>query len=427
MTVWKRGEDATMPDSNPWLATRPITDADEQITSAERLLLERARLGLRLILVGIVVVLIGWIVVSRGEQPRITIVQGFNFVAVAVALWVLNDPARGTFNRVAGGAAYAVTIVCTAAVGILAGDATTPIAILIGMAVIAGTMLPWSPWLQLLVVLLTSAACVWTVVSVVPSPPLGWFRSAGAIAPTLVSTIYVSDVLGRQRAAVAHAEHDRRAREAGLREANRRLEQEIQEHHRTEETLRFAMRELDHRVKHTFAVVQSVAEQTLRSAANMDEFGEAFSDRIRSMASIHNALAQRRWDGLALTDLVDLVVGPYRHHHGSISIGGDGIFVAAELVRVLGMTLHELATNSAKYGALSTAQGQVTITSQVDGAARLQISWSERGGPTVSEPTRRGFGMRLIEEALAYEADGRVALWFSGDGLCCDIEIPVSA
>ncbi len=416
-----------MPHPERWLATPANDESDDPIDVEERLLLARARLGLQLILVGIAVVFIGWLVVSQGGRLVITVVQAVNFAAVVAALRVLKDPQRRAFNHVVGFAAYAITIACTAAAGILAGDATTPMVILVGLAVISGTMLPWSPWLQLGAVALTTGAAIWTVASVVASPRLFWFRSVGAIAPTLVSTVYMSYVLRGQRAAVARAERDRRTRETGLREANQRLEQEIQEHRHTEETLRFAMRELDHRVKNTLAMVQSVADQTLRSSASMREFGDAFSGRIQSMACVHNALAQRRWEGLTVTELVELVVGPYRHHPGCISIACEGTFVAAGLVRVLGMALHELTTNSAKYGALSAAQGQVAITSQLDraGAGRLHITWSERGGPTVSEPARRGFGMRLIEEALAYEVGGRVALCFSGEGLRCDIDIPV--
>ena len=94
------------------------------------------------------------------------------------------------------------------------------------------------------------------------------------------------------------------------------------------------MRELDHRVKNTLATVQSVADQTLRSSASMDEFGAAFSGRIQALARIHTALAGRRWEGLPMTELVELVVGPYRHHADSVSLDCNGTFVASELVRV---------------------------------------------------------------------------------------------
>ena len=229
----------------------------------------------------------------------------------------------------------------------------------------------------------------------------------------------MASVLRRQRAAVERAERDRRAREEGLREANRRLEQEIHEHRRTEDRLRFAMRELDHRVKNTLATVQAVADQTLHSSADMREFADAFTGRLQAMARIHGALAQRRWEGLTLTDLVELVVGPYRHHAESVLIACDGTFVGSELVRVLGMALHELATNAAKYGALSTARGHVSITSRLDddGGRRACTSpGTSAAARPCATPARRGFGMRLIEEALAYETDGRVALRFPERG-----------
>jgi len=249
----------------------------------------------------------------------------------------------------------------------------------------------------------------------------------GAIAPTLVSTVFISHALQRQRSAIERADRERQSREASLREANRRLEEEIQEHRTTEDALRFAMRELDHRVKNTLATVQSVADQTLRSSRSLREFGDAFAGRIQALARIHTALAERRWEGLSVAELIELVVGPYRHHANSVSVECDGTFVSSELVRVLGMTLHELATNAAKYGALSTKDGSIAISSRVEpnGAAWLRIRWSERDGPLVHEPVHRGFGMRLIEEALAYEVGGRVELQFPGQGLRCAIEIPV--
>ena len=291
----------------------------------------------------------------------------------------------------------------------------------------AATLLPWSPGWQLAGVVLIIATAVWTVATVIPTPRLFWLQNVGTIAPTLFATVFISQALGRQRVALARAERDRRTREASLREANRRLEQEIDEHRKTEAALRFAVRELDHRVKNTLAAVQSVADQTLRSSTSMREFSDAFSGRIQAMARIHTALSGRRSEGLPLTELIELVVGPYRYHPDSVVLDCDGTFVGAELVRVLGMALHELATNAAKHGALSTEQGHVAISSHRAGgdAAVLRIVWCERGGPPASEPARRGFGMRLIEEALAYEAEGRVTLCFPREGMSCEIELPL--
>jgi two-component sensor histidine kinase len=295
------------------------------------------------------------------------------------------------------------------------------------MSVVAATFVPWSPRWQLASVVLIAATATWLVATVIPSPRLFWLQNVGAISPTLAATVVISHVMRRQRAAVAHAEREWRTREERLREANRRLEHEISEHRRTEDALRFTMRELDHRVKNTLATVQSVADQTLRASQSMPEFATAFAGRIQAMARIHTALQGRRWEALALRDLIELVVGPYRLHDESVSIDSDATAIPADVVRVLGMALHELATNAAKYGALSTAEGRLAITCRVgaESAPHLIISWSERGGPPVAQPVVRGVGVRLVEEALAYEFDGRVKLEFLPEGLRCEIDVPL--
>jgi two-component sensor histidine kinase len=417
----------TLARSETRLATQPDGSSDA-LEAADRLFVERARLGLQLVLAGIAIVFVGELLLHRGERPLISIVQAINFIAAAVTVHFLRDPPRRSFNLIIGFAAYAVTVLAVGAVGIVARDATSPIILLVGLSVVTATLLPWSPGWQLLSVVLVAATGIWVVATIVQSPRLFWLQNIGAIAPTLGSTVFISHALKRQRAAVENAERERASREESLREANRRLEDEIQEHRRTEDALCFAIRELDHRVKNTLATVQAVADQTVRTSSTMSEFSEAFYGRIQAIARIHTALAGRRWEGLTLTELIELVVGPYRHHADSVAIECDGTFVSSELVRVLGMTLHELATNAAKYGALSTKEGRVAISSRLDsnGADRLRICWSEHAGPLVHQPLRRGFGMKLIEEALAYEADAAVTLRFLAQGLRCEIQIPVA-
>jgi len=261
--------------------------------------------------------------------------------------------------------------------------------------------------------------------------------TAASVAATLALLGVVQYIMSQWRDAHEHLAQvnanleriveQHRKTEVALRAANRRAEREIEKHHATEAALRFAMRELDHRVKNALATVQSVAEQTFRSTNSRAEFSDAFFGRLQALARIHGALAARRWEGMMLTELVELVVGPYRHYPGSISIDCGGIFVWSELVRVLGMTLHELATNAVKYGALSSRQGRVAISSRSDdgGGSRLLICWAEHDGPPIRAHARRGFGTRLIKEALAYEIAGSVTnLRFLDHGLLCDIAIP---
>ncbi len=418
----------TVSRSESWLATQ-LGGSSDPGEADDRLFVERVRLGGRLLLAGIAIVFLGELVFHPGERPMISLVQAINFVSVAIVLRFLHDPARRVSNLALSFLAYAVTVLAVGAVGIVAADATSPIVLLVGLSVVTGTLVPWNPVWQLLSVVLVAATGIWTVGTIVQSPRNFWLENIGAIAPTLGATVFISHALRRQRAAVARAERDRASREESLRDANRRLEEEIQQHRRTEDALRFAVRELDHRVKNTLATVQAVADQTVRASSTMGEFSEAFYGRIQAIARIHIALADRRWEGLTLTELIELVVGPYRHHAESVSVECDGTFVSSELVRVLGMTLHELATNAAKYGALSTKEGRVAISSRLDsnGAQRLRICWSEHAGPRVSQPLRRGFGTRLIEEALAYEAEGAVMLRFLAQGVRCEIQIPVPA
>jgi two-component sensor histidine kinase len=412
--------------SGTWLASESAESSPGAFSSIDRLLLDRTRLGFWLVLAGIGIVFAGAFYVQPPHRSLIHLVQAINFLAVAIALRVLVDPARRMFNLAVGFAAYTITVVSAGAAGILARDATTPVVLCLGLSVVTATLIPWSPWWQLASVLVVAATAIWTVATVMPAPQLFWLQNVGTLAPTLASTVVITHVLRRQRTALDRAERERERREEHLREANTRLEREINQHQRTEDALRFAMRELDHRVKNTLATVQSVADQTLRSSKSMTEFGAAFSGRIQAMARIHSALAGRRWEGLTLTELIELVVGPYRRHTDSVSIDSDGTFLSSELVRVLGMALHELATNAAKYGALSTNEGRLAIWSRVEtNAPCLHIWWNEVGGPPVSEPGVRGFGVRLIEEALAYEVDGRVQLQFPSEGLRCEIEIPV--
>ena len=416
-----------MPHPEPTSANRSGELLDEFDQAAERLFHERARLGLKLMLAGIAVVFVGWFFISGGQPPLLSVCHMVNFLAVALALRLLNDPAHPTFNRVVCFLAYAVTIVFSGVEGVLAGDASTPVLILLGMAVIAATLVPWSPWWQLGGVAITIATAAWTVAAVTAPRRLFWLQNVGALTPTLIATVFLSAALGRQRAAAVRVERERRSREASLREANRRAEREIEEHHKTEAALRFAMRELEHRVKNTLATVQSVAEQTFRSTTSREEFSDAFFGRLQALARIHGALAARRWEGMMLTELVELVVRPYRHYPGSISVDCGGSFVWPELVRVLGMTLHELATNAAKYGALSSRQGRVVISSRIDtrGGLRLLICWAEHDGPPIRAQAHSGFGTRLIKEGLAYEiADSVTSLRFLDHGLLCDIAIP---
>ncbi len=185
-------------------------------------------------------------------------------------------------------------------------------------------------------------------------------------------------------------------------------------------------RELVHRVKNTFAVLQSVMRATLRSSPSLKAFAATFTGRVESMSAAHDLLTAREWRDAELRALAQRQLAPLVDA-GRIAITGPTIELPAAFAVPLGLLLHELATNAVKYGALSVPQGRVTLSWAVnsDGTrTHIKISWLEQGGPAVLEPTRRGFGSFLIEQGLP---DAKVAREFRPDGVACTIILPLQA
>jgi two-component sensor histidine kinase len=181
--------------------------------------------------------------------------------------------------------------------------------------------------------------------------------------------------------------------------------------------------ELSHRVKNTLATVISIARQ---SFANPDtkEARRSFDARIRALAQTHSRLAESNWSGVSLATMLEDELAPYRND-GNVRIEGPAIELNPKCALTLGLAVHELATNAAKYGALSVKGGVVHATWALDESERmLRLSWTERGGPPVEPPRSSGFGRLLIERALAADLNGAVELEFSRQGLHCTIAIP---
>lgn len=204
---------------------------------------------------------------------------------------------------------------------------------------------------------------------------------------------------------------------------------------RTEERLaderqQLLINELNHRVKNTLATVQSVATQTLRGAGAEKEIGAALEARLMALARAHDILTQESWEGADLRDVVERSIQPFApdgRTEGFV-IEGRNVRLAPKVAVILALGLHELATNAAKYGALRVAHGTVHIHWQVeqsDDNEVVRLVWHERNGPPVSPPRRRGFGSRLIEQALAYELGSPVGLEYVSDGLRCEMVLPL--
>jgi PAS domain S-box-containing protein len=169
-----------------------------------------------------------------------------------------------------------------------------------------------------------------------------------------------------------------------------------------ENTRQLLVLELNHRVKNTLASVQAIAQQTMRSTRDSDEFAHRFSGRIQSLARVHALLTASTWQGTDLRELIrdQLVHGPIDGVR--LAALGPAVYLEPQMALHLAVVLHELGTNSIKYGALSTPKGKVVINWAVLGDM-LNLQWVERGGPPVSAPSRRGFGTPLIEQSAKSE------------------------
>lgn len=193
----------------------------------------------------------------------------------------------------------------------------------------------------------------------------------------------------------------------------------------------FLLRELDHRVKNTLAAVQSIAFQTLRTAASPTDFTEAFEARLMAISRAHEMLTRQSWGLTDLGEIVATALEPFGGvHDPRFTVRGPDIRITAERAVTAHMTLHELAVNAAKHGALSTPQGRVDIAWTIDeapGARSLTFTWLERGGPPVcGAPRRQGFGSRLIERGLARDLGGSAEMRFEPEGLRFVLHVPLT-
>jgi len=194
---------------------------------------------------------------------------------------------------------------------------------------------------------------------------------------------------------------------------------DVTERKAAEQHRELLIHELNHRVKNTLAMVQSVAAQTLRGRCD-DDVWQDLQGRIFALSAAHDLLTSGHWEAVGLGDLARQALRPHMlpGTPSRLLISGPEYSLEPKPALALSMALHELATNALKYGALSTAAGSVTVSWVVEGD-ELRLIWRETGGPPVSPPQRRGFGSRLIERGLAAELGGTAELDFHPDGVVC--------
>ncbi len=206
---------------------------------------------------------------------------------------------------------------------------------------------------------------------------------------------------------------------------------EITERRQAQSQQSFLIRELHHRVKNTLATVQAVVGATARSASSIDEFYKAFVGRIVSLANTHSLLTEALWQMAPLREILEKELKPYNDVRGErITLDGPAVELPSEIAVPIGMAIHELTTNAAKYGALSVRNGKVAVTWDVHGEGdekRLTMAWEERGGPSVSQPDRQGFGSRLLHRVLTTQLNAKVEVDYDPGGLRVAIDAPLKA
>jgi two-component sensor histidine kinase len=224
--------------------------------------------------------------------------------------------------------------------------------------------------------------------------------------------------------------------QAGLEAENANLRQllaqagiDAAEHKVVDRLQRILLEEMHHRRKNTLAIVQAIISQSLRHAENLEQARAAIESRMASLSRVQDLLMQVSWSGVKLQHLLRMATKPFETPQANqFVIESSDLEVSSGAALPLAMTLNELCTNAVKYGALSTPNGRVVIKATVDERpGQFQLQWVEQGGPAVREPTRRGFGMRLIEQSFVARLRGETHLEFQPTGVVCNLDIPLAA
>jgi PAS domain S-box-containing protein len=179
-------------------------------------------------------------------------------------------------------------------------------------------------------------------------------------------------------------------------------------------------REVDHRSNNLLAVIQAMLRLTKADTA--EEFQAAFQGRLTALANVQRLFSSSRWTGASLKTILEEELHPYGASR--VIIKGSDIRLTSALAQAIAVSIHELATNAAKYGSLSTPSGRIEITCNVDPAEGLLLRWIETDGPTVTEPVRRGFGAGAID-GLARTLSGNIRRWWKPEGLVCELSFPM--
>jgi two-component sensor histidine kinase len=202
-----------------------------------------------------------------------------------------------------------------------------------------------------------------------------------------------------------------------------KIAHDISERKRSEAQVAILAREAEHRCKNILATVQATVR--LSKSDTPEGLKQAIEGRIQALANVHTLFVQSRWKGAELHSLVTQELSPYRKD-GETRVRSDGpnVLLEPQMAQTIAVTLHELATNAAKYGALSAAKGHVQVGWSLALDGRIVLRWTEIGGPPVKPPRRRGFGTRVMEGMIRGQLKGEMRFDWRAEGLACEIVLP---
>jgi PAS domain S-box-containing protein len=200
-----------------------------------------------------------------------------------------------------------------------------------------------------------------------------------------------------------------------------KIARDITEQKRSQEQIATLAREAEHRSKNLLANVQAIVN--LSQASDLDDLKKVIEGRIKALANVHSLFVEARWIGAELSTVATQELAPYSATGDKrVRIDGPQVMLEPTAAQAVAVTLHELATNAAKYGSLSAENGHVDLTWSHGTDGRLSLRWTETGGPTVQKPTRKGFGGRIIEQMIG-QVKGETHFEWRAEGLICDINL----
>ena len=199
----------------------------------------------------------------------------------------------------------------------------------------------------------------------------------------------------------------------------------MQAHEKAQERAELLIAELNHRVRNILTLIRGLIGQSRGEAKNVEDFSEMVGGRIRALAMAHDNITRQQWEPASLHELVMAEAEAYLSGKvDRVKLEGDDFLIVPDAYTVLALVLHEMMTNSAKYGALCDSSGTLTIRTELDRHSDLKIIWRESGGPPVKAPSREGFGTTIIERSIPFELGGDAKVHYRVSGVEADFTIP---